>query len=82
MILLIKLHHQVKESFAIERRNRTIRFLDEHALVTAMKEMGVIFFRRTPDSAVISFVKQIFLFDEVLSDDFHFREARKRNMRF
>ncbi|CAF0833819.1 unnamed protein product [Adineta steineri] len=28
---------------------------DEYALVSALKEMGVIFFRRTPDSVVINF---------------------------
>lgn len=32
------------------------RSLDEHALVTAVKEMGVVFFRRTPDSVIINFV--------------------------
>ena len=33
--------------------------LDEYALVTAVKEMGVVFFRRTPDSVEISFVSRI-----------------------
>lgn len=33
--------------------------LDEHALVTALKDIGVVFFRRTPDSVVISFVSTI-----------------------
>ncbi len=32
--------------------------LDEYALVTALKEMGVVFFRRTPDSVVINFVNK------------------------
>ena len=36
-----------------------MNILDEYALVTAVKEMGVVFFRRTPDSVVISFVSQI-----------------------
>ena len=30
--------------------------LDEFALVTAMKQMGVVFFRRTPESVTINFV--------------------------
>ncbi len=33
--------------------------LDEYALVTALKAMDVVFFRRTPDSVVISFVNKL-----------------------
>ncbi len=34
-------------------------FLDEYALVTALKDMGIVFSRRTPDSAIINFVNKL-----------------------
>jgi hypothetical protein len=37
-------------------KTRLFILLDEFALVTAMKEMGVVFFSRTPDSVIINFV--------------------------
>jgi hypothetical protein len=33
--------------------------LDEFALVTAMKQMGVVFFSRTPESVTINFVTNL-----------------------
>ena len=36
--------------------------LDEFALVTAMKQMGVVFYSRTPDTVTINFVNHRFPF--------------------
>jgi hypothetical protein len=74
MILLITLHLQVGENWR-RRRFEWCVCLDEHALVTALKEMGVVFFNRTPDSVLISFVNK---FDFIFSISNPFFLARWR----
>jgi hypothetical protein len=56
-------------------------FLDEYALVTALKEMGVVVFRRTPDSVVINFVNKLILTLFNYSSDC-FSEVKKNSMKF
>ena len=56
--------------------------LDEYALASALKEMGVVFFRRTPDSVVISFVNKfnlIVLFELIFDCS---SEVKKNNMKY
>jgi len=58
MILLIKHHLQVKLN--LKKINKEyFGFLDEYALVTALKDMGIVFSGRTPDSAIINFVNKL-----------------------
>ncbi len=55
--------------------------LDEYALVSALKEMGVVFFLRTPASVVINFVNKfdfVYLFDLIS----FFSEVKKKNMKY
>lgn len=33
-------------------------FSDEYALVSAVRDIGAVFFRRTPDSVIIDFVSE------------------------
>ena len=61
-------------------RPTKIRRLDEHALVTAVKDMGVVFFRRTPDSVVISFVSSERV--TIISVNVIFSAAKRKNMKF
>jgi hypothetical protein len=82
MTLHIKRHHQVRQIQMHHKNEHQIdcwNILDEYALVSAVKEMGVIFHRRTPDSVAINFVSEI-EFD--FSDDLYFycsSEAKRKH---
>jgi hypothetical protein len=83
MISLIKHHRQVNAN----SKQRTclsltmaLSYSDEYALVAAVKDMGVVFFRRTPDSVVIDFVSQMLCIMSII-DIFYISAWRRRTIR-
>jgi hypothetical protein len=77
--------YQASSPGELNKRMKIIRFkiliLDEFALVTAMQQMGCVFFSRTPESVIINFVNKrtiLFCFIRLM----YFSEVKKKNIKF